>query len=269
MATPEKKGKRPSNEFVELDLTEEDFGGSFAHSRGLWLGGFTPEQVVQDLEEHGIFKHLGQRGYTNIKPQIECEGFESRLIITGEHCRKSEPQLLVEVEARLTNSKILSQLEDRSYSSLIFDWLLFQDPCAEFDEEHPQLPGQKYPGLDLLELGTQLMFEHVRQLPVELVLNHPQHFHNAVFYSSLYRFLDPLSEGHLRALKRDLLGTRPLAEVSRALDEGKVLDHAGHPVIWKQNVQAWPRDAEIEAALFGPKYMERMEQASKEKFRFA
>ena len=266
--TIRKKGKKPTDEFIELDLTEDDFGGSFEKSRGLWLGKFTPEQLIADLESHGIFEHLNKRGYTNIQPQIECEGFESALLITGDHASKTEPQLLVEVHARLTNSKILSQLDDEAYSSVIFDWVLFQDPCAEFDPEHPRLPGQSYPGLDIFKLGSKLMLEHVDQLNVELVINHPQHFHNAVIYSPPYRFIDPLSEGHFLALKRDLLLSHTLAEASQALDDGKVIDQAGTPVVWKQNAQVWPRDKRMEGKLFGEDYQQRALEASGNTFRY-
>jgi hypothetical protein len=264
-----KKHRVLSSDLIELDLTDEDLEGSFQMSRGLWLGRFTPEQLIADLEKCGVFSHLAQRGYTNIQPKVDCEGFESNLRITGDHPSKTEPQLLVEVHARLTNNKILSQLDDRSYSSLVLDWVLFQDPCAQFDAAHPQLPGQEHPGLDILHLGTHLVLEHVSQLQVELVINHPQHFHNAVFYSPEYRFVDPLSEGHFLALKRDLLAERTLAFASEALNRGAVLDEAGHPVLWKQNVQAWPRNEEIEQRLFGPAYLQRVELASRQTFRYA
>jgi len=263
-----KKGRVLSSDVIELDLSEEDLDCSFEKARGLWLGRFTPEEVDADLERCGVFAHLGRRGYFNIESKIECQAFESSLVITGQHPKKPDRQLLVEVHARLTESRVLRELEDRAYSSLVFDWILFQDPCAEFDDDHPQLPGQSYPGLDLLQLGTDVMFRQLSQLDVELILNHPQHFHNALFYSPRYRFVDPLSEGHFLALKRDLLKDQNLAFASRALNQGEVLDESGHRVFWKQNVQAWPRDREIDSKLFGPDYQRRVEEASRQTFRY-
>lgn len=264
-----KKKKQSNEDFIELDITEDDLGGSFENARGLWLGRFTPEQVVADLESHGIFEHLTRRGYTNIAPKIECVGFESALVITGEHGSKQGPQLLVEVRARITNYKSSVLTDDETYTSLVFDWILFQDPCAQFDADHPRLPGQNYPGLDLLHLGTKLMMEQVGQLEVDLIVNQPQHFHNAVFYSPPYQFIDPVSEGHFLALKRDLLATSTLAKVSRALDEGNVVDQAGVAVVWKQNAQAWPRYEAVEQKLFGEQYQRRVLEASLQKFQFA
>lgn len=266
MTSMRKKKKFPSLDTIEFDFTEEDLEGSFDLARGLWLGKFTPEQLIADLESHQIFSLLAERGYTDLNPQIDCHGFESSLVITGIHVSKQEPQLLVEVHARLTRSQVVAGMTDRKYSSLVFDWILFQDPCAEFKSKHPRLPGQRYPGLHLFELGTQLMLDQIRQLDVDLVLNHPQHFHNAVFYSAKYRFLDPLTEGHFLALQRDILSELTLADASRALDEGKVVDSAGRPVVWKQNAQAWPRDEKIRAQLFGADYHERVERASQVKF---
>lgn len=261
--------KLPVPATIELGLTEEDLTDSLGYQKGLWLGAYTPEELFHDLKEFGIVDHLKERGYTDLQPNLQCEPFRSTLKITGEHAKAKEPQLLIEVKARRTTERLLSQLDDHDYSSLVLDWVLFQDPMAHFDPEHPQLPGQEHPGLQLLDLGSQLMMAHVRELEVDLVINYPRHFHNAVFYAPLFRFLEPTTEGHFQALVRDLGAHKELGRASRALEIGAVLDGEGRPVFWQQKAQALAQDKEIEKRLFGETYQARVKRSAREVFRYS
>lgn len=261
--------KLPVPATIELGLTEEDLTDSLGYQKGLWLGAYTPEELFRDLKEFGIVDHLKSRGYTDLDPQLQCEPFRSVMKITGEHPEAKEPQLLIEVKARRTTERLISQLDDHDYSSLVLDWVLFQDPMAKFDPEHPQLPGQEHPGLQLLDLGSQLMMAHVRELEVDLVINYPRHFHNAVFYSPTFRFLEPTTEGHFQALFRDLDGHGDLGKASRALEKGAVRDGEGRPVFWQQKAQALAQDETIEERLFGELYQARVKRAAREVFHYS
>jgi hypothetical protein len=248
---------------IEIPLTSGDIEGGLSEQKGLWLGRYTLDELRDDFERFGILPHLKERGYTRVTPHMETQPFEGTLRITG--TANGKEHLLVEVVTRRTTESLIGDFGERPYSTLVIDWVRFQDPCAEFGEGHPRLPGQEHPGLHLLRKGTALMVDHVRGLDVDLVLTYPQHFHNAIFYSSKFRFLDPVTEGHFRALCRDLKNDG-LANASRALEEGRVRDSSGHPVYWLSKAQVFPQTPSIEKELFNKDYELAVQKAQAQKF---
>jgi hypothetical protein len=249
---------------IEVPLSSGDLEGGLNEQKGLWLGRYTLEDLRDDFERFGLLPHLKERGYTDVTPHMETQPFKGTLRITGR--AQGEEHLLVEVVTRQTTESIIGNLQGRPYSTLVIDWVRFQDPCGEFAPEHDQLPGQEHPGLHLLRKGTALMVEQVRGLDVDLVLTYPQHFHNAVFYSRKFRFLDPQTEGHFQALSRDLKDVG-LAAASKALEEGQVRDSNNHPIYWLSKAQVFPQAKSIENELFGEEYKAAVKKAHAERFR--
>ena len=248
---------------IEIPLSSGDLEGGLSEQKGLWLGRYTLEELVEDFERFGILPHLKERGYTNVTPHLETQPFKGTLRITG--MAEGQEHLLVEVVTRRTTESLIGDFHGRPYSTLVIDWVRFQDPCAEFGEGYPKLPGQEHPGLHLLRKGTDLMLDQVRELDVDLVLTYPQHFHNAIFYSTKFRFLDPLTEGHFQALCRDLKDGG-LAKASLALEEGRVRDGNGHRVFWLSKAQVLPQTQNIENELFGEEYEIAVQKARAEHF---
>lgn len=265
-----KDEKFPIPATIEVSLGDDDLEESLLHQKGLWLGRYTPEELFAQMEQFGIERHLSERGYTHLEPHLVCEPFRYHLRIEGSAGPDDKPDLLIEVKARRTTENVIGRSRQGPYSSLVLDWVLFQDPRAEFAPEHPRLPGQKHPGLQLLDMGTRLLLAQVKELNVDLVLTYPGHFHNAVFYSPQFRFLEAAAEGHFQALVRDLMGDeRLLAEASEALDNGQVLDGSGRPVFWIQKAQAWALRKSVEDDIFTPDYLTRVESASQQRFTYA
>ncbi len=72
----------------------------------------------------------------------------------------------------------------------------------------------------------------------------PEYYHNAVFYSTLFRFLSPERQGRFEALARDL-GHLHVAAASSAVAEGRVFESGNmEPLEWEP--------AEMVAALGEP-----------------
>ena len=250
---------------IEVSLSAADLDGGLTDQKGLWLGRYTLDELQDDFEKFGILPHLKERGYTQVTPHLECEPFKGTLRITGQaHGRE---HLLVEVTTRRTTESVIGDLDGKPYSTLVIDWVRFQDPCAEFEDGFPQLPGQEHPGLHLLEKGTALMVDHVKNLDVDLVLTYPQHFHNAVFYSPRFQFLDPQTQGHFQALSRDLL-SEGMAEASLALEEGRGSDENGRPVYWLSKAQVYPLSKKIYAELFDREYDMLVARAARTRFKY-
>jgi hypothetical protein len=67
----------------------------------------------------------------------------------------------------------------------------------------------------LVRLGTELRREGL--------VNHPQYFHNAIFYRDEYYFIDPKRQGELLAMLRDL-ARYPIGVASQAIADGRLMD---------------------------------------------
>jgi hypothetical protein len=106
---------------------------------------------------------------------------------------------------------------------LVIHWLVLSSPDGTFTVDRPRLPGQEKPGLGLLNPTFALLKALARELSVDGVLDVPDHFHTALFYSRAFRYLDPEVEGRFLAIARDLSGV-PLALSSDAIREGCLVD---------------------------------------------
>jgi len=98
---------------------------------------------------------------------------------------------------------------------LVIHWLVLSSPDGTFSVDRPRLPGQEKPGLGLLNPTLALLKSLARELSVDGVLDVPDHFHTALFYSRAFLYLDPEAEGRFLAIARDLSGI-PLAQASDA-----------------------------------------------------
>ena len=71
---------------------------------------------------------------------------------------------------------------------LYVEWLLLQDPRAEFGER-PRLPGQEYPGLGLLREMVALLVVVCEQLGMDGILFVPAHYYMAALGRRHLRFV--------------------------------------------------------------------------------
>ena len=87
---------------------------------------------------------------------------------------------------------------------IVIEWLTLQDPTAKFTHTRPPLPGQVYPGLRMGRKIVCIFVNMSLRLKTDGLLNIPEHYHNAVFYSRLFKYFDPRTEGQFLAMHRDL-----------------------------------------------------------------
>ena len=103
------------------------------------------------------------------------------------------------------------------------EWLSAQNPNAKFSKDRPKLPGQLYPGLGVLSYCFDLMYKVAEIVKRDGFYDMPEELHGAIMYSKRLKFLDPIKEGMLQALMRDLKGV-PLATISLAEKEGRLIN---------------------------------------------
>jgi acetoin utilization deacetylase AcuC-like enzyme len=206
-------------------LSPEDFapaGGLRARSR--FLGYYSAQGLELTLERAGLLERLRQRGFDpRLGMDLDNPGGET-LRLFGDRRRR---ELLIELRARIDRAAV------PGLDLLRIEWLLLQNPHAAFTPERPPLPGQSHPGLGILPDVIALLVLACDRLRLDGIVFVPAYYHTAVQGRRLLGFLAPEHEGLFRALMAALAGL-PLAEASRAVEEGRLYDAAtGRPLGWQ------------------------------------
>src|SRR5262249_34611670 len=135
--------------------------------------------------------------------------------------------LLVELICRYAGLKVRRSRNGLSAGSIMeliaVEWLLLQNPRADFSRGKARLPGQEHPGLGIgreIMILLEIMNE---RLDREGLLVFPEYYHNGVLYNHGLKFFSPQMEGEMAALNRDLSPLN-LSEASWAVEQGMVYD---------------------------------------------
>ena len=237
-----------------IDLRPVDAAIPAAADPACFLGRFSPTALQRELEESQILDALEARGYREVSAQTEVEGDEHRLRLVsadGQH---------VLMELRLSESTCLStEPALQKYAAdilylLTVRWLMLQDPRAAFTPDRPPLPGQTHPGLHLGRRVYGRLMAWATEWGKDGLLGFPAYYHNAVLYSSLFRFLSPVRQGRLEALQRDLAAL-PIAQASAAVANGRVVEEPGGRVVsWEAGEMVSPITRRLRAYLDSPEY---------------
>ncbi|RJP23402.1 MAG: hypothetical protein C4529_04125, partial [Deltaproteobacteria bacterium] len=199
------------------------------------FGRYDPGELRSLLAASGILAGLSERGYPDPILRLSCaDPSDQRICLyAGEETRD---RLLLEARLQISpfhpKRPIGPFTEESSFRMLVIHWLVLSSPDGAFTVDRPRLPGQEKPGLGLLNRMITLLKAFSRELSVDGVLDVPDHFHTALFYSRAFRYLDPEAEGRFQAIARDLSGV-PLALASDAIREGCLVDrNTGAPMPW-------------------------------------
>jgi hypothetical protein len=206
----------------------------------LFLDDYSEKDILAILEEHGILRQLREKGFDHIKIAFDTsDHYIHRLALYFE--KITEEHLLGEIWLRrstlqiqnframffLKNMHELSRFMSRKLNFpmkvLIIEWLRLQNPRQQFDAGRSPMPGQKHPGLGLLHDVTQILIKMSTERGQDGLLNIPEYFHNAWLYSQLFFFIDPVLQGKMMAMRRDLnddVKKHGLGRVSEAVSGG-------------------------------------------------
>lgn len=220
-----------------ISLLEEDLAGDLFHRERRskhFLDFYSQEGAVLAFERYGFFQLLRNKGFEPILDVDLADRDEHKLRIYDRVVRADH--LLIELGV---GRRTLPLPDGASLQLLFINWLLMQNPRASFTPDRPPLPDQEHPGLGLFPHFGYLVRLMALRLKCDGLLNHPAHYHNAQLYGRFFHFVDPIREGCFRALERDL-ASLSLAEATRAVDEGRVVDTDGLPVEWKPAPQVAP-----------------------------
>jgi hypothetical protein len=217
------------------------------------LDHYTPHGIELVLDRTGILAALRDRGFPT--PAVEVVGGSGvpptvRVFGDADHT-----QLVLEF--RVVRNQTIIPGQD----VLSVEWLLLQNPTAEFDDRRPRLPGQEHPGLGLLGPVAGLLMAMAEALKLSAVVFMPANYYIAVLSQHHLRFADPEAQGRFESLYQ-ALGHLSLSEASRALEQGRVHDSKTDlPVRWEPSPMVTPQGEAMRRRLNSPEYRAAVEAA--------
>jgi hypothetical protein len=249
--------RAPLESEVLFDLTGEN-------PENRLFGRYGPGEIRERIAASGLQAGLSERGYPDPVLRLSCaDPTDQRICLyAGEENRD---RLLLEARLQLApfhpRRPIGPFTEESSFRMLVINWLVLSSPDGTFTADRPRLPGQEKPGLGLLNPTIALLKVLSRDLSVDGVLDVPDHFHTAFFYSRAFRYLDPEAEGRFLAIARDLSGV-PLALASDAIREGCLVDRrTGTSISWPAAEQVLAMRGPLSRFLRSPSYREARNRA--------
>lgn len=215
-------------------LTEADILGGFgaAARRSLFLGHYTHHAVELTLEWTGFLDRLRQMGFAHPTLQLDLENPSGHTV-----------HLFTDSQMRETLMELRLRLDRRSIPGmtlLCLEWLLLQNPRAEFTPARPPLPGQRHPGLGLVPDIMSLLILMCDQLQLDGISFVPSQYHLAVKARRYLSFLDPRDESWFRAVQQALAGL-PMDEATRRVADGELVDpDTGETALWRPMTMVLP-----------------------------
>jgi acetoin utilization deacetylase AcuC-like enzyme len=209
------------------------------------LGYYSRQGLELTFERTGLFDRLRSRGFDDPFLDLDVSNPAGDTIrLYGDHRRR---ELLIETRLRVDRHTA------KGMALLRIEWLLLQNPRLDFTPGRPRLPGQRHPGLGMLQDIMALLVLACDRLQLDGLLFVPSHFHTVAQGKNL-RFLSPEDEGLLRSV-RAALGGLPLAEASQAVNGGEVVDvETGRPFAWTPKPMVLPVTERLKDQVQGDEY---------------
>lgn len=223
-----KHSHRPHRFDLSRDV-ECSFGSRAASSAcgELFLNRYDSGDILDLLDDVGLTAHLKGKGFTGAAVDIDRDDAGiHHLRLYGDYIDRKNLLITLRISefpyildrATLTGARGALQMQ-----LFVLEWLQSGNPREQFGENDVPLPGQDIPPLG----AVPYLMEVLRRFGVmehkDGIMDTPAHLHGAVMYSREFLFVDPVHEGILRALVRDLT-TYGLCDMSWGMATGTIIE---------------------------------------------
>ncbi len=218
------------------------------------LGFYSLQGLELALERAGVLDRVRALGFAEPTLELALDPANGDTVRLFGDRRKTE--LLIESRV------LIDRWTAPGLSLLRLEWMLLQNPRARFTLQRPRLPGQRHPGLGMLQDMMALLVLACERLQLDGLLFVPAHFHTASRGRKHLRFLNPADKAFVRKLEEALAGLG-LAEASAAVEEGRVVEaKTGAPLPWPVMPMVFPVTDRLRERVDGEKYQAEVEKAA-------
>lgn len=262
------KGDGESQIATSLNLTMDDLLDSLGEvEETKLLGYYSVHGVELMLERFGVMNRLREFGFHSLEVKIDPSNPNQQAVrIKGRKGRLALTPALLLVELVVSLKRVPTPdtcLIQPAIKGLYVEWLLLQDPSAQFDPTRPQLPGQDHPGLGIGLEMQEMLVQLCKPIECHAVVSKPAHYHNAVLEARNFFYLDPRVQGEFVGLMQTLKGEN-LATASWSLEWKQVQFADGTTCLYEPRDHLLPVHDGLLAYFLTPTYRQAAEKACAE-----
>lgn len=201
----------------------------------LFLGMYSCEGIAHAVHEYGIDAMLKQIGLGDYEFVLDCDDpYHHRLRAFLRSSKNQDGAQHFTAGQQILEMRMyrpILQVGDETLHALEVEWLLMQNPLAHFSSEKPRLPGQQHPGTGLGKVVNNLITLMGLRLGLDVVVNHPEHFHLAYLYHRAgYRHQTSMMRRRFRNVLAACKGV-PLAISAWAAERGFIEEYTGDDTV--------------------------------------
>ncbi len=246
-------------DFDDVNLSSVDLFDLNIGRRGdnLFLGYFSVHGLALIFDKYHLKEKLQEKGFKNLKFVINTDDpYVHRLLLNNRHGGKNENliELIIKREYLKVAMPFKNPLNGKQYRMLAIEWLMMQNPRSRFSEKRPRLPSQQYPGLGIASEALELLIYACRRLGMHGIINIPNYFHNALFYSRIFYYENPVDQAKLLAIIRDTQKFK-LIDIAWAIEDKALIDlRTNMPFEWFKGCQVFPLVKPLDQLYKGREY---------------
>jgi hypothetical protein len=261
-----------TSNFSQEDMSWDDFFTDRAGSNSslLFLGKYSEDGIRLIIERFGLDRQARNRGIRHLDVVVDTrDPYRHRLTIyNGRH--RDKDHMVMDFVAKYQHLVPKDLDAENEYglqlNVLTIEWLLLQNPKADFSNRRPPLPGQNHPGLGL---GDQLMALFTlmgRHLKVDGIINVPEYFHTGLIFSRRFVFLSPHVQALVYQIAQDLWKKYRLAVIAWASATESIINlQTGEPQIWEPRRQIMPIQSHLKQYFKSEQYTKIAQNLKEEK----
>ena len=254
--------KDDSDKLSNLDLL--DISGELSTALNiekLIFGKFSDSEIYSMLEESKIFEKIKQRGYSDFKLVTDpISDLDNRIYV-----KTDSDEILIHIRLKIADFFLKAIQENRKM--IYIDWLLTQNiKLGKLKDKKVLFQGQEYPGLNIFKELTQFIFLLFSKMNCYGIFNIPEYYHDAVLFQKNFLFVDPVKQGHFKAIL-SAFKNHTVRDLSMLIHTEKLRFLETNEVYtWKHGEMLFTNDEYLKETIFDKKYFEKVKEASATRF---